>query len=189
MPRLARNEIAAGIWHVYARGVERRSIFVDDDDRRRYLQLLALVVSTFGWRCLGYCLMPNHVHLLIETREPNLGKGMHSLHGRYARHFNDRHARVGHLFQSRFGSKEIAGPLEVVSVLSYIAANPVHADLCARAEDYRWSSDPAQRTGRNDRVVDVARARDFLSAFGDAADVYSYAVEARCLNLGLRELG
>jgi REP element-mobilizing transposase RayT len=99
MARLPRNETEAGIHHVYARGVERRVIFVDDEDRRRYLRMFRGVAEKFRWHCLGFCLMPNHVHLLIETTEPNLGRGMHSLHGLYAQTFNERFARVGHLFQ------------------------------------------------------------------------------------------
>src|SRR5687768_9246288 len=80
MPRHPRNEFESGVHHVYARGVEKRPIFMDDRDRQTYLKLLAAEVARQGWRCLGYCLMENHVHLLIETREPNLGKGIGHLH-------------------------------------------------------------------------------------------------------------
>src|SRR5689334_15226266 len=116
MARQPRNETEAGIHHVYARGVERRLIFGDDDDRRLYLRLLQGVAAKFRWRLLGYCLMPNHVHLLIETREPNLGRGMHSLHGVYAQTFNERWDRVGHLFQSRFGSRWVTDEVQLARV-------------------------------------------------------------------------
>src|SRR5438034_10645030 len=107
MARRPRQEEAGAIHHVWARGVERRSIFLSDEDRRRYLSLLAYVVKTWRWRCHAYCLMPNHMHLVIETPEPNLGAGMQYLQGMYALDFNQRYDRVGHLFQGRYGSRRI----------------------------------------------------------------------------------
>src|SRR5215475_14313149 len=94
MPRSPRNEIEPGIHHVYARGNRRAAVFVDDADRRRYLSLLARVVERTRWRLLAYCLMGNHLHLLVETRVPNLGTGMQWLYGRYAQTFNQRHRHV-----------------------------------------------------------------------------------------------
>ena len=99
MPRRPREELADAIHHVYARGNDRRAIYLDDGDRAAYLAMLGRVVVMKGWRCLAYCLMDNHVHLLIETPEPNLGSGMQRLHGLYAQSHNERHGRSGHLFQ------------------------------------------------------------------------------------------
>jgi REP element-mobilizing transposase RayT len=91
--------VAGGVAHVFARGNRQQLIFLDATDRRRYLDLLGRVARRLRWRCLAYCLMDNHVHLLIETRLPNLGRGMRELHGDYAQLFNKRHDRSGHLFQ------------------------------------------------------------------------------------------
>src|SRR4051812_11393786 len=102
-----RDEIAGGTYHVIARGVERRRIFVDDDDYERYTRLLASVVRQKGWLLLCHCLMPNHVHLMIEIPEPNLASGMQWLHSRYALYFNERHGRDGHLFGARFKSPRV----------------------------------------------------------------------------------
>jgi REP element-mobilizing transposase RayT len=124
---------------VYARGVERRLIFGDDADRREYLRLLAAVVHQFEWRCWAYCLMGNHVHLLIQTRRPNLGRGMHMLHGLYAQLFNQRYERVGHLFQSRYGSRSVHDEIELAKVADYNLDNPVTAGLCDSREGWRWS--------------------------------------------------
>jgi putative transposase len=129
----------AGVHHVYARGVERRVIFLDDDDRRLYLALLRGVVERFEWHCHVYCLMANHVHLLIQTCVPNLGAGMHMLHGAYARLFNERYARVGHLFQNRFGSRLVQDDLAFEKVAAYILENPVAAGLCLSEDDWPWS--------------------------------------------------
>jgi len=89
--------------------------------------------------------MPNHVHLLIATREPNLGRGMHLLHGLYAQLFNTKYGRVGHLFQNRFGSRIVHDELQLAKVADYIAENPVAAGLCASREDWPWSSSAVSR--------------------------------------------
>ena len=183
--RKARNETAPGTSHVYARGVERRSIFGDDDDRRLYLALLRGVIDKFRWRCLAYCLMPNHVHLLIETQEPNLGRGMHLLHGTYAQAFNTRWHRVGHLFQGRFGSRPVHDEVQLAVVLAYIGVNPVAARLCADPAEWPWSSHRALITDAPDGVVDIGRLAQHLAPFGELGESYRMFVEGRLLNRGL----
>ena len=84
MPGEPRAEHEPGLYHVYARGIRKAPIYLDDADRWRYMKLLRKSVERMSWMCLSYCQMGNHVHLLIETREPNLGAGMHRLHGSYA---------------------------------------------------------------------------------------------------------
>jgi putative transposase len=185
MARKPRNETEAGIHHVYARGVERRLIFGDDEDRRLYLRLLQGVVDKFRWRCLAYCLMPNHVHLLIETREPNLGRGMHSLHGLYAQAFNERWSRVGHLFQSRFGSRWVHDEVQLARVLAYIAVNPVAAGLCTAPDEWEWGSHRSALSGRSARLLDVGRLRNHLAPLGDLALVYRALMNARLVSAGL----
>lgn len=170
------------MWHVWARGVERRVIFIDDEERRLYLALLRGVATRLGWRVLAYCLMPNHVHLLIETTRPNLGRGMHRLHGAYAQFFNERHGRVGHLFQSRFGSRVVQDEPDVATVLAYIAANPVAARLCSRPEDFRWSSYDATISVARHALLDLGRLRGLLRATGQTC---REAVEARLLSAEL----
>ena len=90
------------IHHVFARGNRRQRVFLDDDDRLAYLDLLGRAVGRLGWNCLAYCLMGNHVHLLVHTPEPNLGPGIGLLHSRYARWFNRRHDVEMHLFHRPF---------------------------------------------------------------------------------------
>jgi REP element-mobilizing transposase RayT len=140
VPRKPRVEIAGGIHHVWARGNNKALLFHDDVDREGYLWLLGRVVRRQRWRCLSYCLMDNHMHFLVETPEPNLGKGMQRLHGDFGRGFNRRHDRSGHVFQGRFGSKPVETDEQLWTVSGYIAANPVVAGLCRSPEDWRWSS-------------------------------------------------
>jgi putative transposase len=184
MARLPRNETQAGIHHVFARGVERRLIFVDDEDRQRYLRMLRGVVEKFRWHCLAFCLMPNHVHLLIETTEPNLGRGMHSLHGLYAQTFNERFTRVGHLFQSRFGSRIVHDDLGLIRVAAYIEANPVVADLCASPEEWEWSSYRHIVRGVKGHVPDVDRLRGHIAPGSDLAGAYRELVSGALLASG-----
>jgi putative transposase len=181
--RLPRNETHPGIWHVFARGVERRLIFLDEEDRRTYLRLLRGVAEKFRWHCLAFCLMPNHVHLLIETTEPNLGRGMHSLHGVYAQSFNEKWTRVGHLFQSRFGSRPVHDDLGLMRVIAYIETNPTSAGLCAAPADWDWSSYRAAVAGTNGRVPDLGRLREHIAPQANLAEVYEAIVSGGLLAL------
>jgi REP element-mobilizing transposase RayT len=139
----SRNEEPGAVYHVIARGVDRRHIFVDDDDYGAYTGLLASVTRRQGWRLLSYCLMPNHVHVMVETPEPNLGSGMQWLQSNYAKIFNKRHVRSGHLFEDRFKSPKVSTDEAFITLVGYIAVNPVAAALCKRASDWPWGSHSA----------------------------------------------
>jgi REP-associated tyrosine transposase len=138
-----RNEIAGATYHVVARGVDRRRIFVDDEDYETYTGFLGTVVRRQGWNLLCYCLMPNHVHLLIETPETNLANGMQWLHARYALAFNRRHERKGHLFEAPYKSPMVECEEDFVRAVGYIVVNPVAAVLCKRSREWPWGSDAA----------------------------------------------
>jgi REP element-mobilizing transposase RayT len=143
MTRPLRLQVAGGTYHVTARGNRRQSIFVDDDDRQAYLQTLARVQRRHHWQVLSFCLMPNHVHLLVQTPVPNLSLGMQLLNGSYGQAFNRRHAGDGHVWQGRFHSRLVQVERYLREVMRYIALNPVRANLAAKPEDWAWSSYPA----------------------------------------------
>ena len=105
---------------------------------RLYLSILHHVVTSHGWDCIAYCLMGNHVHLMVETPHGNLNQGMHLLHGIYVRKHDIRHGRSGHLFQGRYGASRLTSDARVAEVLEYIEQNPVAAGLCKRPEDWPW---------------------------------------------------
>ena len=119
--QIAASQVAGGIHHVWSRGAVKQTIFINDDDRQRYLVRLAKVVKYMSWHCLAYCLMGNHMHLLIETPNPNLGRGMQRLHGPYAQAFNRRHSGSGHVFGARFESKLVETDLQLWVTAGYIA--------------------------------------------------------------------
>jgi putative transposase len=140
MPRPPRLQVPNGIYHVTARGNRRQAIFVDDLDRRRFLQILERVVARSAWRPRAYCLMSNHYHFVVETPKPTLSAGMHCLNSVYARKFNERHGVDGHLFESRFQSFLVETERHLHDVLLYVATNPVRAGLCAHPSEWPWSS-------------------------------------------------
>ena len=168
------------MFHVYARGNDRRVIFADDADRRRYLDLLERVVGRTRWYCLAYCLMDNHVHLLIETPVANLGRGMQWFHGHYARRFNNRHGGVGHLFQGRYGAVRAKSGSQLQAAAAYIACNPSEAGLCQAPDGWSWSSHAVALAGRVPRWLAFDRLLDhFGGDGGDRYDRYRRAVGDR----------
>jgi putative transposase len=178
MARKLRDEVVDGIHHVWARGNDRNLIYRHDDDRRLYLALLAVTVAKVRWRLLAFCLMGNHVHLLVQTPEANLGRGMQGLHGSYARKFNDRHGRVGHVFQGRFENKLQRSDEQLWTTARYIARNPVEAGLCEAAAEWRWSSHRGVLDGTAPGWVDRRRLLSFFGAMGgDPTAVYADLID------------
>jgi putative transposase len=127
------------MFHVTARGVARARIFLDGIDYAAFERQLLEVRDEHSWTLHAYCLLPNHYHLIVETRRAKLSAGMHRLNGRYAQRFNRRYDRVGHVFQNRFGSYVISSEEHFERALAYVRANPVEAGLCRSIEEWPWS--------------------------------------------------
>jgi putative transposase len=166
VPRKPRDLIEGGIYHVYARGNDRQVIFRDQADFRLYLALLGREVRRCGWRCLAYCLMDNHVHLLIETPQANLCEGMQRLQSEYAQTHNERHDRCGHVFQGRYGAELVKSDEQLWWLAAYIALNPVKAGICSAPEDWPWSSHRATLGAHAPAWLDVDRLLSYFSMFG-----------------------
>ena len=140
MARRLRLEYAGALYHLTARGNERRAIFRNDIDRQRFLALLACEIKEKRWRLHAYCLMDNHYHLIVETPEPNLARGMRRLNSAYSQHFNRRYHRVGHLFQGRYHSVLVQRESYLLELSRYVVLNPVRAGMVDRAHQWPWSS-------------------------------------------------
>jgi putative transposase len=125
---------------VISRGNARGLVFVDDQDRRTFVELLARAVDRFGLVIYAYCLMSNHYHLVVETPRGNLSAAMRHLNGCYAQYFNRRQARCGHVFQARFRSILVETDSYLLVLCRYVVANPVRAGLCERLDEWPWSS-------------------------------------------------
>jgi len=135
-----RIEVPGGFFHITSRGNAKAEIFRDDLDYMEFLRKLAAVVEECRWRCHAYCLMPNHYHFLVETPEPTLADGMHRLNGRWARWFNKRYRRVGHVFQGPYGAGNVISDEHLLELCRYLSLNPVRAGLCRAPHDWPWSS-------------------------------------------------
>jgi REP-associated tyrosine transposase len=140
MARPLRIEFPGAIYHVTSRGNERRPIVRTNRDRLAFLGFLAVAAKRFNWSVTAWVLMTNHFHLVIQTYEANLSRGMHWLNSAYAGWYNHVHKRSGHLFQGRFKSFLVEKDTYLAEVLRYVVLNPVRAKMVARPEDYRWSS-------------------------------------------------
>ena len=139
MPRPLRSLYPPGYYHVFSRGVNRTPIFLTRDDRLSFLRLLAGATRTYRWNCWAFCLMGNHYHLVLESRQPLLSRGMQWLNSLYATRFNQHHDRVGHLFAGRFGAVAIDSESQLALTCDYVIHNPVRAGLCAEVRDWPWA--------------------------------------------------
>ena len=140
MSRPIRIEFQNALYHVTARGDRREDIFEDDEDRLIFLANLELVITQFNWICHAWCLMDNHYHLLIQTPDGNLSKGMRQLNGVYTQASNRRNRRVGHLFQGRFKAILVDSDAYLLELTRYVVLNPVRAGMVKNPADWRWSS-------------------------------------------------
>jgi putative transposase len=140
MSRPLRIEYPGAVYHVTSRGDARRPIFRTDDDRVLFLDVLASIVSRFHWLCHAYCLMNNHYHLVLETPEGNLSRGMRQLNGVYTQRFNRRHRKPGHVFQGRYKAIVVEKESYLLELCRYVVLNPVRAAAAETPEAWKWSS-------------------------------------------------
>ncbi|EHK8998501.1 transposase [Vibrio vulnificus] len=142
MSRPLRVEYAGALYHVTSRGNARQPIYLEESDFELFIETLSDVCARFNWVIHSFCLMTNHYHLLIETPDGNLSKGMRQLNGVYTQSFNRKHKRVGHLFQGRYKSILVDKESYLLEVGRYILLNPVRAAMVESVEEYSWSSWP-----------------------------------------------
>ncbi len=147
MSRTARKMSKSNIYHVMMRGVNRQAIFENDGDRLHFMSVLKECKEISGFRLHAFCLMPNHLHFLIEPAGEPLDLVFRRIGVRYAVWYNHKHQRVGHLFQDRFRSENVENDLYYMTVLRYILQNPMKAGLEPHLGTYRWSSYPAYTKG------------------------------------------
>jgi len=140
MARPLRIQFEGAVYHLTSRGNARQDIFLDDEDRAVFLEVLGNVVARFGWICHAYCLMSNHYHLLIETPEANLSRGMQLLNGIYTQAFNRYHSRSGHVLQGRYKAILVERESHLLELARYVVLNPVRAKMVRSVRDWPWSS-------------------------------------------------
>ena len=142
MPRGPRVDFAGAVHHVYARGIEKRPIYLDDVDRKSFLDRIGKNLPKWGMRCLAWSLMPNHFHLLLQSDKGFLPSFMRCLMTGYSMRFNERYQRVGHLFQNRYKSPVVCKDGYFRDVVRYIHLNPVRSEIVrsiSELEEYPWT--------------------------------------------------
>ncbi len=140
MSRRARKLSSTDVYHIMMRGNERKSIFGGSDEKQRFMEILIDKQHRVQFAIYAYCLMDNHVHLLIDSGSDELASIMKSVAVSYASYYNWKHGRVGHVFQDRFRSEPIEDDRYLMAAVRYIHNNPVHAGVTAKPGDYLWSS-------------------------------------------------
>jgi putative transposase len=174
MARLARIVLPGVPYHVTQRGNRRQQTFFEDGDYALYRDLLAEAARRAGSEIWAYCLMPNHVHLIVvPADEHGLRRTFADAHRRYTGFINARQRWTGHLWQGRYGAVAM-DEVHLLHAARYVALNPVRARLCDRAEQWAWSSARAHLAGRDDQLVTVRplldRAGDFAAFLGAEED-------------------
>ena len=140
MPRQARKKSESGIYHIMLRGINRQQIFEDAEDCYKFLAILAEYKEICRYRIYAYCLMGNHIHLLLKEGEESLEQVFKRICGKFVYWYNVKYQRTGHLFQDRFKSEPVDTQAYLQAVICYIHQNPVKAKLCKCVFDYPFSS-------------------------------------------------
>ena len=155
MARPLRISFAGAVFHVTSRGNNREKIFLDDDDFQRYRTLLRKYRAKLDFKLYAYSLMPNHVHLLIETtKTASISKIMHAINTSYAMYFNAKYDHVGHVWQGRFHSGIIDTENYLLEVMRYMDLNPVRGRISKRPKNYEWTSYRRYADGDADDLID-----------------------------------
>ncbi len=140
MARPLRLELAGGLYHITSRGDRRDDIYDNDEDRESWLDVFGNTCKRFNWRCHAYCLMDNHYHIVLETAEANLSKGMRQLNGVYTQYYNRKYGRAGHVFQGRYKGILVEREEYLLELARYVVLNPIRAQMIKSIETWNWSS-------------------------------------------------
>jgi len=143
MPTIRRIWYPGAIYHITVRGNHKENIFREENDFEKYLQLIEETMEYYGYdkyEIICYCLMDNHVHIVIEAKNEPPGYFIGRVNSLYAKYFNKKYDCVGHLFQGRYHCKIIKNNLQMIEVSRYIHLNPVRANMVNKPQDYKWSS-------------------------------------------------
>ena len=140
MPRRARRKSESGIYHIMLRGINRQVIFEDEEDNLKFLETLKNYKAISGYKLFAYCLMSNHIHLLLRVEKEDLDLIIKRIAGSYVYWYNWKYKRKGHLFQDRFKSEPVEDDAYFLTVIRYIHQNPIKAGLSKTIDDYKFSS-------------------------------------------------
>ncbi len=173
MPRRGRNKSKSGIYHVMVRGINRQNIFDDEEDRQKYITLLQKTKEISQCEFYGYCLMSNHVHMLVREGKEEISQIMKRIGVSYAYWFNGKYERSGHLFQDRYKSESVEDDSYLLAVLRYLHQEPVKTRLVDIIGDYPWSSYNAYIAKNPEGLIDTGLVLGLFKVQpGDAVNHY-----------------
>jgi len=156
MARQARERSSTGIYHIMLRGIDGRNIFLDDEDKTVFIEKMLRIKEKVNFKLYAYCLMDNHIHLLIEERE-EIGKSIKRITVGYVQWHNNKYGRTGHLFLNRYKSEVVETESYLITVVRYIHQNPVKAKIVDQAGNYLWSS-------YNQYIKDYKKEKTYIDA-------------------------
>ena len=180
MPRQARKKSESGIYHIMLRGINQQQIFEEAEDYFKFLDILKECKAICEFKLFAYCLMGNHIHLLIQEGSETLEQIFKRICGRFVYWYNIKYRRVGHLFQDRFKSEPVDSEIYFLTILRYIHQNPIKAAISKRIEDYAYSS-YLEYIGAND-LVDTDYALQLISV-DEFIGLNQQLVNANCLDI------
>lgn len=180
MPRKARKKSATGIYHVIFRGNNKQIIFEHKEDFEKLLEFITVFKDECKYEIYAYCLMDNHIHLLLKEGEYGLDREMSRIAGNYARWFNFKYHKCGHLFQDRFLSEPVEDARYFLTVLRYIHQNPFKAKMESEVGHYKWTSFDAYKK-MNNELVDIYEALAYFQKPNDCVKYMKEANNDRCL--------
>lgn len=186
MPRTARKKSKSGIYHIILRGTNRQTIFEEEEDSVKFLRTLEEYKRKSGYKIYGYCLMGNHIHLLIKEEQEELGVIMKRIGASYVYWYNWKYKRCGHLFQDRYKSEVVEDEKYFLTVLRYIHQNPLKAEMVKDVSAYRWSS--YSEFIEKNKIIDVDFVLDLFSsdrrkAIEDFKAFHEMSNKDRCLDI------
>jgi len=157
MPTGPRILVEGACYHILIRGNQKQNIFKEDKDFQQYLKKIKKYKKKYRFKVYGFCLMPNHVHLIGEIKQKvNLAKFMHGMNRSYTSYFNEVYEKVGHLWQGRFKSKIIVKDRYLIDCINYVEQNPVRASIVRAPQEYKWSSYKERNLGvdKGEEILD-----------------------------------
>ncbi|CVK20869.1 transposase [Sporomusa sphaeroides] len=161
MPRQARVKSESGIYHLVLRGINKQNIFEDEEDRKRFLETLDFYKNKSGYLLYGFCLLDNHIHLLLKEQAESVSQAIKRISSSYVYWYNQKYERCGHLFQERFKSEAVETEEYFLVVLRYIHQNPLKAGITKHIRKYLWSS--YQDYVKGSGITDIDFALDVFS--------------------------
>ncbi|MBC8060478.1 MAG: transposase [Clostridiaceae bacterium] len=190
MPRIARKKTCNAIFHVMCRSITEIQLFKDDFDKKIYMNFINKYQKLFKFRIFGYCLMDNHVHLIIDVNGSDISKVMHGINFSYAQYFNKRHKRHGHLFQDRFKSKMVQSERYLLTLSAYVHNNPIDIQKYKKCpEQYEFSSLATYLGLRKDPylVIDIRFIMSFLGNYTKTARKKYLKLVYKCDDIKLKQ--